>query len=110
MTETEFLAHAERALDRVEAALTEAAERAHLDIDANRAGNVLTLGLDNGARLVINSQAAMQQLWVAARSGGHHYALAADGLWRDTRDGSELFASLSKLLTAHGGAPIELQP
>lgn len=110
MTETEFLAHAERALDRVEAALTEAAERAHLDIDANRAGNVLTLELDNGARLVINSQAAMQQLWVAARSGGHHYALAADGLWRDTRDGSELFASLSKLLTAHGGAPIELQP
>jgi CyaY protein len=49
----------------------------------------------------------MQQMWVAARSGAHHYAWDGNA-WRDTRDGSELFAALSRILSALGGAPIVL--
>jgi CyaY protein len=47
----------------------------------------------------------MQQLWLAARSGAHHYAWV-DGDWRDTRDGSEFFASLSRVMSAQGGAAV----
>ncbi len=43
----------------------------------------------------------MQQMWVAARSGAHHYAWD-DGAWRDTRDGSELFAALSRIAVGAG--------
>lgn len=109
MTETQFLEQAERVLAAIDLALTQLGERADLDLDIARTGPVLTVDLPNGTKLVINTQAAVQQLWVAARSGGYHYALGADGLWRDTRDGSELFAALSALLTAQSGVPIQIQ-
>lgn len=108
MTETEFLARAEQTLAAIEAALAKANDALDLDIDTHRSGNVLTLELANQSKLVINSQSSMQQLWVAARSGGYHYALAEDGRWRDTRDGSELFAALSQLLTTQSGTPVTL--
>ncbi len=110
MTETQFLERAEQALAHIEAALSTINDKADTDFDVSRVGNVLTIELPNHSKLVINSQASMQQLWVAARSGGYHYALAQDGSWRDTRDGSELFAALSKLLSHQGGVALQLVP
>lgn len=103
MTDSEFHERAEAALRAIETA----ADAASIDIESTRAGNVLTLELDSGARVVVNSQAPMQQLWLAARSGAHHYAWQ-DGGWRDTRDGTELFAALSRIVSAEGGAPVVL--
>ena len=38
----------------------------------------------------------MQEMWVAARSGGFHYK--HDGQhWRNTRDGTEFFETLQRL-------------
>ena len=101
MTESEFMERAELALRQIESAI----DAAGLDIEASRSGNVLTLELDDGSRIVVNSQAPMQQLWLAARSGAHHYAWI-DGAWRDTRDGSEFFASLSRVISSQGGTPV----
>jgi CyaY protein len=101
MTESEFLERAEATLRQIETAV----DGADVDIELSRAGNVLTLELDDGSRIVVNSQAPMQQLWLAARSGAHHFAWV-DGAWRDTRDGSELFASLSRVVSAQGGTPV----
>ena len=100
MTDAEFMQHAEDALADIE----DAVDASGLDIELGRAGNVLTLEFADGARVVINSQAPMKQLWVAARSGAHHYEWR-DG-WRDTRDGSELFAALSRIVSALGGSAI----
>ncbi len=105
MTETEFNDLAEATLDAIEAAI----EATDADIDATRAGNVLTLELANGSKVVVNSQAPMQQMWVAAKSGGFHYA-QNDGEWRDTRDGSELFAALSRIVSSQGGEAVVLRP
>jgi CyaY protein len=33
-----------------------------------------------------------------------------DGRWRDTRDGSELFAALSRIISQQGGQGIVLKP
>ena len=107
MTETEFLERAERTLAAIEAAVE--AVSGDVDIETSRSGSVLTLELADRSKVIVNSQAPMQQLWVAARSGGFHYALAADGSWRDTRDGSELFAVLSKVVSAQGGTPVLLR-
>jgi CyaY protein len=44
---------------------------------------------------------------VAAKSGGFHFH--HDGTaWRNTRDGAELFAALSRLVSAQAGAPVTL--
>jgi CyaY protein len=104
MTETEFLQHAEHTLGAIERAI----DAAQVDVELSRSGNVLTLELADGSRIVINSQAPMQQIWVAARSGASHYAWA-NGAWFDTRNGSELFAALSRLLSAQGGELVVLR-
>lgn len=103
MNETEFAALAEAALDAIEGAI----EATGADIEVTRTGNVLTLELADGTKVVVNSQAPMQQIWVAAKSGAFHYARCADQ-WLDTRDGGELFAALSRILSAHGGVPLVL--
>jgi CyaY protein len=104
MTESEFLELAERVLDGIELAV----EASNADIESTRAGNVLTLELADDSKIVINSQAPMRQIWVAARSGGFHFALSG-AQWRDTRDGSELFAVLSRIVSAQGGKPVVLR-
>jgi CyaY protein len=101
MTESEFLERAEDALRAIE----NGADAVDVDIEVTRAGNVLTLELADGSRVVVNSQAPMQQMWLAARSGAHHYGWV-EGEWRDTRDGSELFAALSRVVSAEGGTPV----
>ena len=103
MSESEFLAAAERTLEAIESAV----ESCGVDIDATRAGSVLTLELADGSKVVVNGQAPMRQIWVAARSGGFHYEWR-DGAWRDTRDGSELFAALSRVISAQAGVAVRL--
>ena len=110
MGESEFLAQAEAALNAIEAALDRLNDEDLLDVECSRSGNVLEIEfIDNGSKIIVNSQAAMQELWVAARSGGYHYR-QQDGQWRNTRDGSELMAALSGMVSAQGGAAVTLAP
>lgn len=70
---------------------------------------VLEIEFEDGSKMIINRHAAAKEIWVAARSGGHHFR--HDGSqWRDTRDGSELFASVSRLASEQAGAPVALRP
>lgn len=103
MTETDFLQRAEQTLSAIERAI----DATGADIEASRTGNVLTLELADGSKVVVNSQAPTQQMWVAGRSGAFHYSWR-DGGWFDTRDGSELFAALSRLVSAQGGESVVL--
>lgn len=106
MTESEFLALAEQTLSTIETALERASEDSDLDVECSRSGNVLEIEFcDNGSKVIVNSQAAMQEIWVAARSGGFHYK-RVDGKWLDTRTGKELFQALSDITTEQGGAPV----
>lgn len=105
MNESEFLVAAERTLDAIEAAV----DAVDADIDTERTGSVLSLRLADGSKVIVNSQTPMRQIWVAAKGGGFHYEWQ-DGLWCDTRDGSELFASLSRLISAQGGTAVRLRP
>lgn len=108
MGESEFLAQAEATLSAIEAALDRLNDADALDVECSRSGNVLEIEfIDNGSKIIVNSQAAMQELWVAARSGGFHYKQQGEQ-WRNTRDGSELFASLSAMVSAQAGASVVL--
>ncbi|MYN40585.1 iron donor protein CyaY [Duganella sp. FT109W] len=108
MGESEFLAQAEATLNAIEAALDRLNDADMTDVECSRSGNVLEIEfIDNGSKIIVNSQAAMSELWVASRSGGYHYK-QKDGKWLNTRDGSELFATLSEEVTKQGGSPVVL--
>src|SRR5258705_13637012 len=105
MDASEFEEAAERTLERIEAALEESA----VDADVERKeGGVIEVEYADGSRMIINRHAAAREIWVAARSGGYHFRW--DGAaWRDTRQGTELFAALSTLVSAQSGQPVLLR-
>lgn len=108
MTESEFLALAERTLSTIESALERISDEGDLDVECSRSGNVLEIEfVDNGSKIIVNSQTPMQEIWVAAKSGGFHYR-HDDGRWINTRNQSELFASLSKMVSEQGNAAVVL--
>lgn len=104
MTDSEFEALADAALAQIERAL----EASGVDADVQTKGTgMLEIEFEDGSKMVLNRQGAVRELWVAARSGGFHYR--HDGRnWRDTRDGRELFAALSELVSAQAGCPVAL--
>ena len=108
MNESEFEELSEAVLDAIERALERAAAAAEFDLDFERkAGGVLELEFSDGSRMVINRHGAAREIWVAAKSGGFHFRHDA-GRWVDTRTGGELFAALSRLVSAQGGSAVIL--
>jgi CyaY protein len=104
MTESEFIELAEATLGALESAV----DAVDAGIDCTRSGGVLTLELENDTKIIVNTQLPTRQIWVAARSGGFHFGFDGSA-WRDTREGSELFAALSKLVSAQGGRAVVLR-
>lgn len=110
MTESEFLDLADATLNAIELALENACDSSDLDVECSRSGNVLEVEcIANGSKIIINSQAPMQEMWLAARSGGFHYR--HDGQhWLNTRDGTELYATLSEVVSSQAGVAVTLRP
>jgi len=105
MDENQFESLAEQALQAVERAL----EASEVDADFElKDGGVLEIEFADGSKVIVNRHAAAREIWVAARSGGFHFRW--DGkLWRDTRDGSELFEALSRVASLQAGRPVRLR-
>ena len=97
MTESEFHSAVDSVLGRIESAL-----EAHDELDFSLEGGVLTIECPDGSRIIVNRQTPNREIWIAARSGGFHFA-HRDAAWRDTRGGDELFASLARLIEAQSG-------
>jgi CyaY protein len=106
MNEAEFSERADAVLTRIEAAL----EESGVDADVQRKeGGIVEIEYADGSRMIINRHGAAREIWVAARSGGFHFRW--DGAsWRDSRDGAELFAALSRLVSAQSGQAVILRP
>ena len=106
LSDSQFETLATRALERVEVAL----EASGIDADFElKEGGVLEIEFAGGSKIIVNRHAAAREIWVAARAGGFHFRW--DGTaWRDSREGGELFAALSKLVSAQGGEAVLLRP
>ena len=104
MDERAFESRAAEALAAIERAL----EGAALDADFElKDGGILEIEFEDGSKIIVNRHSAARELWVAARSGGFHYRWDGSS-WRDTRDGSELFSALSKLVSQQSGRGVRL--
>ena len=104
MDERQFEALATQALEAIERAL----ERSGVDADFElQEGGVLELEFADGSKIIVNRHGAAREIWVAARSGGFHFRWDGSA-WRDSRDGAELFAALSRLVSAQSGSGVIL--
>lgn len=104
-SESEFIALADRVLEAIAAGL----DAADADVDWTLNDGVLTIEDTSGGKLIVNRHVPSRELWVAAKSGGFHFRGDA-GVWRDTKDGTELGVALVRLLRAQAGVAIELSP
>ena len=105
MEESVFTALADAELMRVEAAIENCG--AEVDIES-KPGGILEVEFDDGSKIIINRHTAAREIWVAARAGGFHFR-PEEGGWIAGRDGSELYATLSRLVSEQAREPVTLQ-
>ena len=105
MTDSDYMDRAEAALAAIERACDRINDATEADIDNQRVGGMITLSFPNGSQLIVNLQKPLQEIWLAARSGGYHYR--HDGqAWVDTKTGEEFFSNLSREATLQAGQPL----
>jgi len=103
MTESEFNELADAVFDRIEQGI----DNSEADIECSLNGAVLELEFDDGSQIIVNRHGPNQEIWLAARSGGFHYAYD-NGQWLSKRDDSELFSKLVELVSLGSGKTITL--
>ncbi len=108
LADAEFHRLAQAVLGAIEAAVDRWLDDDVVDIDSHRTGGLLALSLPGGSQIIINTQPPLQELWMAAKAGGHHYR-HVQGRWLDTRDGSEFFAAVSHHLSTQAGQALAIQ-
>jgi len=106
MNESEFQEIAERTIEDIQDAI----DNSDADIDYDEIGGVLTLEFENGSKIIFSKQGAMNQLWMAALSGGFHFDYnREDERWIcDSGDKEELYNMLSRLATEQAGEDVTL--
>ena len=102
MTESEFNELADAVFARIENALDES--DVGIDYDSN--GSVMEIEFGDGSKLIVNRHVPNREIWLAAKSGGFHFAMQ-DGRWFSQRDSSELFAKLGELVQLGTGQKLD---
>ncbi|KQW51690.1 MULTISPECIES: iron donor protein CyaY [unclassified Roseateles] len=101
LSDADYLAKAHALLARIEAQVDAWLDEDVVDIDSHRTGGLLELSMPGGSKIVINTQPPLQEVWLAARSGGYHFKW--DGArWLD-REGQEFCARLSHCASEQAG-------
>lgn len=97
MDEKEFNEQADKVFQHIEQVLDRRGE----DIDYDNNGVVMEIEFANGHKIIINRHTPNQEIWLAAKSGGFHFA-PRGAHWLNQRDGDELFAKLQTLFAEQG--------
>ncbi|MFG6488929.1 iron donor protein CyaY [Roseateles sp. BYS78W] len=101
LSDAEYHTKAHVLLARIEAQVDAWLEDDVVDIDTHRTGGLLELTMPGGSKIVLNTQPPLQEIWLAARSGGYHFKWNGSQ-WVD-REGQELLARLSRSASEQAG-------
>lgn len=91
--------------------LTRAIDEADPDVvEADSTGDMVTITAPkSGQKVVVNTQRAVRQVWVAGKGVGVHFSLGADGRWLDDKGkGLELLAWVKECVEAASGVALVL--
>jgi CyaY protein len=105
MTDLEYQDVAESVLKAIEKACDRLNDASDVDIDNQRSGGMITLVFSNRSQIIINLQKPLHEIWMATKAGGFHYKFS-NGLWTDTKDASEFFATLSRHASEQASVPL----
>ena len=94
MNDREF----EDAVDEILLALEDELDEIDADLDIDSSGGILTITCPDASQIIFSRQVANHEIWVAARSGGFHLALAQD-TWTCGTTGETLAVLASRVLT-----------
>ena len=67
----------------------------NINIDCETIAGVQTLTCANDSQIILSRQSHLQQLWIAAKSGGFHFEISPSNQWVCNRSGKLLNAVLS---------------
>ncbi|WOH36850.1 iron donor protein CyaY [Thalassotalea fonticola] len=88
-------------------AVEEAIEDCGVDIDYESVSGLLTLTFVNSTKIIINKQAPLQEVWVATKFNGHHFAYQNEQ-WIDKRGGDEFWQFLSAAVSVQADTEVIL--
>ncbi len=107
MNESEFNDIVDDILVEIEDAIEDACDETGADIDYETVTGILSLTFTNGSQIIINRQAPLKQIWVAAKQGGFHFDFdESSQQW--LCEGKELFSALSEYCSEQAGQAITL--
>lgn len=108
MNESEFNDIVDNIFIEIEDAIEQVCDETGADIDYETTSGILTLSFTNGTQIIINRQAPLKQIWVAARQGGFHFDFnSEDEQW--LCNDKELFSALSEYCSEQAGQSIKLE-
>jgi CyaY protein len=107
MDETSYAASVSQVFKRLVKAIDEV-DPDLLEADAT-ADMVTVTAVASGQKVIVNTQRAVQQIWVAGNGAGLHFSLAADGRWLDDKGkGLELLGWVTECIKAATGLELTL--
>ena len=108
LSDAQYQARCAEVFALIEATVDEWLQSDLIDIDTHRTGGLLELSFQTGSKIIINTQPPLQELWLAAKSGGYHFKFYQES-WVDTRDGRNFFEVLSACASEQAGQPLKFQ-
>lgn len=79
-------------------------------VECDSTGDMITITAPkSGAKVIVNTQRAVSQIWVAGKGVGVHFSREADGRWMDDKaKGLELAAWVSECVKDASGVQLSL--
>lgn len=108
MTDLEYAQHADTLLQHVERRCDAICDSSDVDIDSQRSGGMITLTFPNASQIILNKQPPLQEIWLAAKSGGYHFKWSGRE-WLDTKGQGEITAVLTREASAQAGSPLNFK-
>lgn len=103
MNEAEFSQIADELMFSIEESIDESGA----DIDYENSAGMLTITCEvNGTQIILSRQAAVSEIWLAAKSGGFHFKLD-NSQWCNTVSGESLKTMLADACLAQSGEAIQ---
>lgn len=107
MSTPSFSIHAEQTIEDLMAQLETL--DALDDCDMDIIDGVFELEFEDGAKLIINRQEPVEQIWLASPEGPAHFGFnAASGEWENDKTGESLTRTLERVLSQKTGSTITL--
>lgn len=108
LDEAEYSRLAAALMAGVEATLDAWLQTDVIDIDSARTGGLLEMSFPGGSKIILNTQPPLQEIWLAAKSGGFHFR-HQNGRWVDTKDACDFYDTLSRCATEQAGRSLRFR-